>query len=63
MLKMFYGYEETKDFRRGVKLNAMDRDIPGWREMKHTNGAPKFSPTGTLLDDKGNRSIFDDVGE
>lgn len=29
--------------------------------MKHKNGAPKFARDGTLLDDKGNRSIFDDV--
>lgn len=31
--------------------------------MKHPNGAPKFAKDGTLLDDKGNRSIFDDVDE
>lgn len=29
--------------------------------MKHPNGAPVFAPDGTMLDDKGNRSIFDDV--
>lgn len=28
---------------------------------KHPNGAPKYSRDGTLLDEKGNRSIFDDV--
>lgn len=27
----------------------------------HKNGAPKWAPDGTLLDDKGSRSIFDDV--
>jgi len=32
-------------------------------EEKHPNGAPKWAPDGTLLDDKGNRSIFDDVDE
>jgi hypothetical protein len=31
--------------------------------QKHPNGRPKFSLDGTLLDDKGNRSIFDDVDE
>lgn len=31
--------------------------------MKHANGAPLYAPDGTLLDDKGNRSIFDDVDE
>lgn len=30
-------------------------------EMKHPNGAPMFSSDGTMLDEKGNRSIFDDV--
>ena len=30
-------------------------------ELKHGNGAPMFSPDGTLLDGSGNRSIFDDV--
>lgn len=27
----------------------------------HENGAPMFAADGTMLDDKGNRSIFDDV--
>ncbi len=31
--------------------------------MKHKNDAPMFAPDGTLLDDKGNCSIFDDVDE
>ena len=31
--------------------------------MKHPNGAPMFSKDGTLLDDKGNRSIFDDIAD
>ena len=30
-------------------------------EMRHPNGAPKYAPDGTMLDDKGNRSVFDDV--
>lgn len=30
---------------------------------KHKNGAPKYARDGTMLDDKGNRSIFDDVDE
>lgn len=32
-------------------------------EEKHPNGAPKWAPDGTLLDEQGNRSIFDDVDE
>jgi hypothetical protein len=31
--------------------------------MRHANGRPVFAPDGTMLDDDGNRSIFDDVGE
>jgi hypothetical protein len=27
----------------------------------HPNGAPMFAPDGTMLDDQGNRSVFDDV--
>lgn len=27
----------------------------------HQNGAPMFAPDGTMLDEHGNRSIFDDV--
>jgi hypothetical protein len=30
---------------------------------KHPNGAPMYAPDGTMLDDRGNRSIFDDVDE
>lgn len=38
----------------------------GYREAErpthHANGAPMFAPDGgTMLDDKGNRSIFDDI--
>lgn len=29
--------------------------------LHHKNGAPMFAPDGTMLDDKGNRSIFDDI--
>lgn len=31
--------------------------------VRHPNGAPMFAPDGTMLDDKGARSIFDDVDE
>lgn len=31
--------------------------------MKHPNDRPMFAADGTMLDDKGNRSIFDDVEE
>lgn len=32
-------------------------------QMKHPNGAPMYAADGTLLDQHGNRSIFDDVDE
>lgn len=31
--------------------------------LKHNNGSPMYAPDGTLLDERGNRSIFDDVDE
>jgi hypothetical protein len=31
------------------------------KSEKHPNGAPKYAADGTLLDDRGKRSIFDDV--
>ena len=30
-------------------------------EMKYANGKPRYAADGTMLDDKGNRSIFDAV--
>jgi hypothetical protein len=32
-------------------------------EMKYDNGRPKFAPDGTMMNDQGTRSIFDDVDE
>jgi cell fate regulator YaaT (PSP1 superfamily) len=31
------------------------------RQAKHSNGQPMFSEDRTMLDEKGNRAIFDDV--
>lgn len=45
------------------KRAALDRHNPGWRQQTYPNGAPMFAEDGTMLDDKGNRSIFDDVDE
>lgn len=30
---------------------------------RHPNGQPKYAPDGTMLDNKGNRSIFDDIDD
>jgi hypothetical protein len=47
-----------------AKLARMDIDMPGWRERKYANGAPMWSSTtGMMLNDRGTRSIFDDVDE
>lgn len=47
-----------------AKLTQMDIDMPGWRERKYANGAPMWSSTtGMMLNDRGTRSIFDDVDE
>ena len=33
-----------------------------WSDFKtYANGNPMFAPDGTMLDEHGNRSIFDDV--
>lgn len=45
------------------KRSWMDQNTPDWRTLTHTNGAPIYAPSGMLLDDHGNRSIFDDVDE
>ena len=51
----------TSEEESASSLAQLDMTTPDWRSLKHPNGAPMFSPTGTLLDDQGNRSIFDDV--
>jgi hypothetical protein len=45
------------------KMRDLDKYSPGWRDTKHGNGQPKFAKDGMMLDEKGNRSIFDDVDE
>ncbi len=46
------------------RLAALAEYRPDWRTLKHDNGAPMYSErTGMLLDDRGNRSVFDDVDE
>lgn len=45
------------------KLTDLDKYSPDWRSARHDNGLPVYSLDGTMLDDKGNRSIFDDVDQ
>ena len=54
-------YSLTRYLARKRKNN--DKYNPGWRDQKHPNGSPRYSPDGTMLDSDGNRSIFDDVDE
>lgn len=51
---------KQKQAERQKKIDKLPED---WRTQTHPNGRPMWSPDGTLLDDKGNRSIFDDVDE
>jgi hypothetical protein len=48
------------------------RVIMGWAEKparaeimvpRHPNGAPMYAPDGMMLDEHGNRSVFDDVDQ
>jgi hypothetical protein len=44
-------------------LQYLTKNVPNWRTARHENGTPLYSLTGTLLNDEGDRSIFDDVDE
>jgi hypothetical protein len=46
-----------------ARKKELDRFDPGWRHKTYPNGAKMYAKDGTMLDDKGNRSIFDDVDE
>ena len=55
----------SKGMEYGIQnANAAGRPVI-WRHisgyLKYDNGRPKFAPDGTMLDENGNRSIFDDV--
>lgn len=45
------------------KVRDLDAYHPGWREKTYPNGQRMFSDDGTMLDESGNRSIFDDLDE
>ena len=46
-----------------VEILRLDVRTDEQRASKHPNGAHVWSPDGTLLDENGNRSIFDDVDQ
>lgn len=55
---------ETRDGRRRL-FNSFEAAQRAAAELnkKHTNGAPMFDYAGMMLDDQGNRSIFNDVDQ
>lgn len=55
-LDRFCGPTETSSALRSVAIRVRTTAYE-----THANGKPKWAPDGTLLDDKGNRSLFDDV--
>jgi len=51
-----------RDLKEAAQMRReLDEYLPGWREMKHENGKPKYAQDGTMLTDRGVRSIFDDL--
>lgn len=46
-----------------VAIIRLDIRTDEQRAAKHPNGQHVWSPDGTLLDENGNRSIFDDVDQ
>lgn len=46
------------------KKANLDKFTPGWRDLLYENGKPMFNPeTGMMLNEHGERSIFDDIDE
>jgi primosomal protein N' len=56
---------EVKDHSELAKIEILRLDVrtDEQRQQKHENGQHMWSPDGTLLDEHGNRSIFDDVDQ
>jgi hypothetical protein len=54
---------KPSDGELAAKRKRMDQNMPGWRDMRYPNGKPVFSADGTMLDEQGGRSVFDDVDE
>lgn len=56
---------EIKDHSDVAKVTILRPDVrtDEQRATKYPNGQPMWSPDGTMLDEYGNRSIFDDVDQ
>jgi hypothetical protein len=50
--------DEPPDFGQIARVHYAEDAL-----MKHPNGAPMFAPDGMMLDENGNRSVFDDVDQ
>jgi hypothetical protein len=56
-------FERKKYETASRALQCLTKNVPNWRTARHENGTPMYSLDGTLLNDEGDRSIFDDVDE
>jgi hypothetical protein len=56
-------FERKKYETLSRALQYLTKNVPNWRTARHENGTPLYSLDGTLLNDEGDRSIFDDVDE
>lgn len=52
--------DEVEKLAKQARAAACD---PNWQESRHPNGQRKWADDGTMLNERGTRSIFDDVDE
>jgi hypothetical protein len=65
-LGMMRWLRDQRKISMGARSTDDDVISAVWQELcdvqnLHDNGSPKFATDGTLIDDRGNRSIFHDV--
>lgn len=51
---------EVEKLAKQARAAAAD---PDWQTSRHPNGQRKWADDGTLLTERGTRSVFDDVDE
>lgn len=57
------GYFSCPTYAAADEAFLADLEILLISSLRHSNGAPMFAEDGTLLDERGNRSIFDYVDQ